>query len=406
MKEKDFLLIVKENNAHAYLVGGAVRDKIIGVAANDKDYVITGFTEEKLLNIFPKARKIGSSFPVYLLKLDGIFCEISLARKEVKNGEGYRGFDVVFTPDILIEEDLYRRDLTMNAIAFDPLVDLFIDPYGGIDDIRKKILKAVSEHFVEDPVRALRAARQSAQFDFVIDELTVSFMKKCKDELLLEPKERILTELSKALSTKKPSIFFKNMNDASLLEYIFPWLFNLIGKSQPVKYHPEGDAYKHTMLVLDRVSSDTSSLEARFAALMHDIGKGVTPSSILPHHYGHDVRGLKVLDEIRDTLKISNLWYYSAKFVIKEHMRANRLVKLSKIVDLLIKIKDFISIVSADNNGKLVNYLKNYDEYFSVISDIVVECVPDNLKGKEVGEWLFRKKVAAFTNYLEKKRGD
>ena len=411
MLEKDFLFRIKEKGGTAYLVGGAVRDMIMSRVSNDRDYVITGFTEDKLFSLFPDAQRVGKSFPVYLIEISGEKCEVSLARRESKQGHGYRGFSVSFTPDITIEEDLFRRDTTMNAIAYNPLTEEFTDPYGGYGDIKNRLVRAVSEHFTEDPVRALRAARQASEFDFDIDSRTVAYMRECEEELKAEPSERIVAETARALCCTMPSGFFRNLESAGLLEVVYPWLHRLIGKTQPPEYHPEGDAFEHTMKVLDDVALATERPEVRFAALMHDIGKSVTPEDELPHHYGHEKKGMPVLSEINSVMRFPSLWIECAEFVIKEHMRANRLGKASKITELVVALskhpigaEGFIPIVRADNNRILADYLENYELYLSAVNSVSSLTIPDTLTGAEIGRWLFERKTDAVAELI-KKRG-
>lgn len=411
MIEKEFLNRIKEKGGTAYLVGGAVRDMIMSRASNDRDYVITGFTEEKLFSLFPGSRRVGKSFPVYLIEISGEKCEVSLARRESKQGHGYNGFSVSFTPDITIEEDLFRRDTTMNAIAYNPLTEEYVDPYDGCEDIQKKLVRAVSEHFTEDPVRALRAARQAAQFGFDIERTTLAYMKECKEELKAEPSERIVAETARALSCTRPSGFFRNLERAGLLEVIYPSLHRLMGKIQPPEYHPEGDAFEHTMRVLDEVALATERPEVRFAALMHDIGKSVTPEEELPHHYGHEKKGLSVLSEINSVMRFPSLWMDCAEFVIKEHMRANRLEKASKITELVVALskhpigaEGFISIVRADNNSTLADYLEYYGLYLSAVNSVSTSDIPEALTGAEIGRWLSERKTEAVAELIKKRR--
>lgn len=221
MTEKEFVRMVKEVNGRVFLVGGYVRDFFLGKNPKDKDYVITGVTEEMFKRLFPFSEKVGNSFPVYLLDIDGESCEIAFARKERKVGTGYKGFEVLSSSDITIEEDLYRRDTTMNSIAMELPNRNIIDPYNGIFDIKSKIIKATSIHFLEDPIRAVRASRQASQHGFMIENETYKLMNLCKEELKLEPTERILEELKKVLLSNNPSIFFKALIKADLLDILF-----------------------------------------------------------------------------------------------------------------------------------------------------------------------------------------
>ena len=402
MTELEFAKKIDAAGGKAYLVGGAVRDKFRGVAAHDRDYCVTGIDEKIFTEVFPNAAKFGKSFPVYSVEIDGNFCEVAFARTEKKIGTGYRGFEILFAPNVTIEQDLYRRDTTINAMAIELLSGELIDPFGGREDVLNKKIRAVSEHFTDDPVRALRAARQAAQFNFEICEETIEAMRLCKEELAHEPTERIFDELETALKTDKPSIFFRSLERADLLEITFPEIFNLRGKIQPTFFHPEGDAYEHTLKILDDAAKINSKPMVRFAALMHDIGKGTTPQEMLPHHYRHEQRGLEVLDQMNRRMTLPTEWKKSAAFVIREHMRAPRLEKAGKIVDLLLRlnglklgVKDFCNIINLDNHG-LPGYLEHAQEIIDELLKIGGKDAPPELEGAEVGKWIQQARIRHF----------
>ena len=408
MTELEFAKKINSAGGKAYLVGGAVRDKIRGVAAHDKDYCVTGLDEKIFNEIFPDAPKFGKSFPVYSIEIDEKFCEVAFARTEKKVGTGYRGFEILFSPTVTIEEDLYRRDTTINAMAIELLSGEIVDPFGGRKDVINKKIRAVSEHFTDDPVRALRAARQAAQFGFEICAETVEAMKLCKEELSHEPTERIFAELETALKTDKPSIFFRSLERAELLDVTFPEIDNLRGKIQPTFYHPEGDAYEHSLKILDDVAKINSKPIVRFAALFHDIGKGTTPPELLPHHYHHEKRGLEVLKEMNKRMTLPTEWKKTAAFVIREHMRAPRLEKAGKIVELLLKIyglkisvKDFCDIIKIDNHG-LPPYLENAQEIIDELLKVGGKDAPPELKGSAVGKWILEERIRRFVKIYAK----
>ena len=407
MTELEFAKKINKIGGTAYLVGGAVRDNLRGVPAHDKDYCITGIDDETFAKNFPNAAKFGKSFPVYSVNIDGKGCEVALARTEKKVGTGYRGFKVNFNSDVKIEQDLYRRDTTINAMAVDILRDELIDPFGGREDVANKKIRAVSEHFTDDPVRALRAARQSAQFNFEITEETLAAMNLCAVELKDEPGERIFAELETALKTVKPSIFFRNLARAGILEVTFPEVANLRGKTQPVEFHPEGDAYEHTLQILDEVAKINSKPEIRFAALAHDFGKGTTPAEMLPHHYDHDKRGLEVLQEMDDRIHLPADWKKIAAFVIAEHMRVKTMTKRGKIVDFLIKlhkskisVEDFNDIVNLDAHG-LPPFLVNAQNILAELLKVSGKSAPPELTGIEIGEWIRRERIKVLGNSLK-----
>ena len=402
MTELEFAKKIAGIGGVAYLVGGAVRDKFRGVEAHDRDYCLTGVDEKSFAQIFPDAFKVGKSFPVYMLEIGGEVSEVALARTEKKSGSGYHGFKVNFDKSVTIEQDLYRRDTTMNAMALEILSGEIIDPFGGRADVENKKIRATSEHFVDDPVRALRAARQSAQFGFEITAETLASMNLCAFELALEPGERIFAELENALKTETPSVFFRNLERAGLLEVIFPEIANLRGKTQPAEFHPEGDAYEHTLKIVDEVAQVNSNPVIRFAALAHDLGKGTTPPEMLPHHYGHEERGLKVLDELSERIRLPGDWKKVAAFVIKEHMRAPMLTGAGKIVDLLIKIHkskisvaDFNDVIRADHHG-LPSYLEYAEKIIAELLKVTGKDAPSELKGTEIGSWIESERVRRF----------
>jgi len=407
LDEKKFLKELNDIGATPYVAGGWVRDMFMGRTPYDKDYVICGTDEASFVAKFPEAKKVGSSFPVFLLEIDGKKCEVAFARTERKAGPGYKGFAVSFGPDVTIYDDLYRRDTTMNSMAWSPQTLGLIDPYKGREDIRNRIIRATSEHFVEDPVRALRAARQAAQFEFQIEPRTMEMMRQCRAELACEPKERLLSEMDMALSAPKPSIFFRVLREAGLLETVFPWIFRLIGKEQSPEYHPEGDAFEHAMIVLDDVALLTPRIEVRFAALMHDIGKGMTPDDILPHHYGHEERGLEVLRDMNRVMTLPRRWYLCAEFAIREHMRSGKMTQPRKVVDLLVRLEKhpigvdgFSAIVFVDNDGEQADCLLNYDRYMRAIKSAHKLEIPKNLAGPQIGEWLRQKEIEAYKKSL------
>ena len=409
MTELDFAKKIHELGGAAYLVGGAVRDKFRGVPAHDRDYCITGVDEKNFAEAFPHAEKFGKSFPVYSVDIDDAYCEVAFARTERKIGAGYRGFEILFSPDVTLEQDLYRRDTTINAMAIELLSGELVDPFGGREDVLNKKIRAVSEHFTDDPVRALRAARQAAQFHFEICAETVEAMNRCGEELAHEPTERIFNELETALRTDKPSIFFRSLERANLLEITFPEISQLRGKIQPTLYHPEGDAYEHTLAIVDDVAAVNSKPMVRFAALVHDLGKGLTPPEMLPHHYLHEKRGIELLNQMNRRMTLPGEWKKSAAFVIREHMRAPRLKKPGKIVDLLLSVnslklgvKDFCDIIRIDNHG-LPPYLEHAQEIIDELLKIGGKDAPSELVGKSIGNWIHNARIHRFVQIYSKR---
>jgi len=342
-----------------YQVGGSVRDEIIGIPVSDKDFVVVGATEAEFLEKFPKAEKVGKSFPVFLVN----GCEYAFARRERKNGHGYRGFDVEFSPDITLEEDLRRRDITINAIAKDPdFPNRYIDPYGGIEDIRNKRIVHVSEAFSEDPLRVYRVARFAAKFpDFSVDESTIKLMNSIGDELETLSTERVWKELEKALVYPRPSRFFEILKETELLKYHFPEVLALVGvPAGPIQYHPEGDAFIHTIETMDRLKlSGNNDPVAMFAALCHDWGKASSSPDNYPHHYGHDRAGVPIIEKFCRRMKnVPERYRFAAIAVAKYHMIVREIDKITPKKAITI-IKDitstscgldgFMDAVKADN---------------------------------------------------------
>ena len=409
MTEEAFVHAVRAAGARVFRVGGCVRDIFRGMEAKDVDYVLTGITEEKFCAFFPRAEKIGRAFPVYHVRIGGMRCEVAFARREIKTGAGYRGFDVAFDPSVAIEEDLYRRDTTMNAMAMELPGENLIDPYGGREDIAAGVIRAVSEHFTEDPVRALRAARQAAEFGYTVEERTLSCMRRCADELRNEPAERLMGELRRALAAPRPSVFFRVLRAADLLSLTFPEIAALEGQTQPTDIHPEGDAFAHTMAMADAVAAETADVCTRFAALVHDLGKGLTPAEMLPHHYGHERTGLDALAAWNRRMTLPHDWYKAAAFVIRAHMRAPRLTRLGKIVDLLfgveasgISLQEFNIIIRADHGG-LPDYLARGGAYLAAMHEVTGRSAPPHLRGAEIGAWLREQRIRRLKKFLLEK---
>lgn len=402
MQEKNFCEKICKAGGQLYIAGGWVRDKIRGALAKDKDYVVAAMEEVDFCRMFPEAIKVGKSFPVYLLEIDGQKSEVAFARKEKKTGIGYRGFMAFCDKTITIEEDLYRRDTTMNSMAWKLPDEVLIDPYGGSRDIEKRTIRATSQHFSEDPVRALRAARQAAEIDFEVAIETINQMSLCRSELATEPQERFFQELVKALACQKPSAFFRVLQAAGLLEIVFPEIFFLRGKIQPKEFHPEGDAFEHSMQMVDEVAAAGTSTLVRFAALVHDIGKGATLAQDLPHHYGHETKGISVFKAWASRMTFPKTWQQAAEFIIREHMRAPRLSKPGKIVDFLLTaeknplgLSGIGAVVLADHKS-LPEYLLHYEHYLRYIHEVRGALIPADLSGRQIAAWLRQKQIQAY----------
>ena len=284
-----------------YLVGGAVRDHLLGLAAPDRDWLVVGSTPEHMVEL--GFEPVGKDFPVFIHKPSGE--EYALARTERKTARGYQGFQFNTSPDISLEEDLQRRDLTINAMAQDVDGEL-IDPFNGRADIKAGVLRHVSDAFVEDPVRILRLARFAARFDFSVAPETLSLMQSMVNngEVDALVPERVWQEMHKALLTDRPQNFFKVLRDCGALKRILPEIDALFGIPQTAKYHPEIDTGIHTMMVIEQAVKLSADPLVRFAALVHDLGKAVTPKDILPSHKGHEKGGLPIIKSLCERLRV------------------------------------------------------------------------------------------------------
>lgn len=324
------------NKGRLYLVGGAVRDKLNNIQYHDEDYCVTGLSYKKFEELFPNAHKRGKSFSVY--DIDGK--EFALARTEEKIGNGHTNFKIVTNENITIEEDLKRRDITINSIAQDVLTNQIIDPFNGVEDFKNKIIRATSQSFKEDPLRVYRVARFASKFNFSVDSDTIKLMNSIKSELKYLSVERVFEEFRKAINTGYPHIFFEVLKKANLLDIHFIEIYKLIGAIQPEQYHPEGDSYNHTILALKMAASITKDEKIRFSALVHDLGKGITPPSEYPHHINHDVRGVKQVQNFGNRLKMPNSWIKCGVVAAREHMKGGIFYKMTpkKQVDFIERI--------------------------------------------------------------------
>jgi tRNA nucleotidyltransferase (CCA-adding enzyme) len=284
-----------------YLVGGCVRDKLLGLPVKDRDWVVVGAGPDEMLDL--GFRPVGKDFPVFLHPETPE--EYALARTERKAGHGYHGFTFYAEPDVTLEQDLARRDLTINAIAED-LDGHIVDPFNGQQDLQDRILRHVSPAFVEDPVRVLRIARFAARFGFSIADETKALITKmiADGELDYLVPERVWQELYKALQSDQPSLFFTSLREVGALEILFPEVDRLFGVPQIAKWHPEVDTGVHVMMVIDQSARLTDDVEVRFAALCHDLGKGVTPADILPSHKGHEATSIELTRDLCERLRV------------------------------------------------------------------------------------------------------
>jgi len=311
-----------------YLVGGAVRDALLGRAVKEKDYVVVGGSAEELLA--DGYRAVGRDFPVFLHPQTQ--AEHALARRERKTGPGYRGFVTEFTPDITLEEDLQRRDLTINAIAQREDGSL-VDPYGGQKDLAARVLRHVSPAFSEDPVRILRVARFAARFapeGFSVHDSTRALMRQMVEsgEVSALVSERVWQETERALGESRPEVFFEVLRDCGALKVIFPEVDRLFGVPQPPQWHPEIDTGVHVMLCLKRAAQLDAPVTVRFAVLAHDLGKGTTPPDQWPRHVMHESRGLSLVDALCSRLKVPTAHRELARMTCQQHTNVHRALEL------------------------------------------------------------------------------
>lgn len=344
-----------------YTVGGAVRDELLGLGVKDRDFVVVGATPEQMEA--QGYKPVGKDFPVFLHP--GTHEEYALARTERKTAQGYKGFQVYASPEVTLEEDLARRDLTINAIAKDDHGNL-IDPFNGVADIKARTLRHVSNAFIEDPVRILRAARFAARFtEFTIAAETMQLMRHMVQDGEVDAlvSERVWQELSKGLMEAKPSRMFEVLRECGALKKILPEVDRLWGVPQPPQHHPEVDTGVHVMMVIDYAASQNYSLPVRFAALTHDLGKGTTPKDILPRHIGHEERSVSLLKEVCKRLRVPNdckeLAHIVAKFHGKVHalgqMRPGTIVQFLHDTDAIRqpqRFREFLLACESDSRGR------------------------------------------------------
>ena len=351
----------KEIQLKTYTVGGAVRDELLGLPVKDKDYVVVGATPQTMLDA--GYRPVGKDFPVFLHPTT--HDEYALARTERKTGAGYKGFAIHASPEVTLEEDLARRDLTINAIAKSSDGKL-IDPFNGIKDIQAKTLRHVSAAFAEDPVRILRAARFAARFtDFNVAPETLNLMRQMvqNGEVDALVSERVWQEVSKGLMENKPSRMFEVLRNCGALQKILPELDRLWGVPQPPQYHPEIDTGIHVMMVIDYAAAQNFSLAVRFAALTHDLGKGNTPKEILPRHIGHEIRSVALLKDVSKRLRVPNDCKELAQMVAKFHGKLHQVshMRPSTLLEFLIELDairqperfhEFLKACECDSRGR------------------------------------------------------
>lgn len=396
-----------------YLVGGAVRDELLGRKAAERDWVVVGATPQQMTDA--GFRQVGRDFPVFLHPETGE--EHALARTERKTGPGYRGFEVAFSPDVTLEEDLRRRDLTINAMARDESGTL-IDPYGGRADIDARRLRHVSDAFNEDPVRILRVARFLARYEplgFSIAPETMARMRAMvaageADALVAE---RTWQETAKALAEPVPAAWMRALRECGALARIFPELDALYGVPQPEKWHPEIDTGLHMELVLQAAADLTPEPRIRFAALMHDLGKGRTPRSRWPRHIGHEESGARLVEGVSERLHVPTDYRELAILAARWHGLAHRALELRPrtVLELLEacdafrrpeRFRELLVACEADHRGRGGFRERPYPQG-DVLRDAQAKATAvalndadrAGLTGEKIGELLRRRRLGA-----------
>lgn len=399
-----------------YLVGGAVRDELLGLDVGERDWVVVGATPDEMERA--GFRPVGRDFPVFIHPETGE--EYALARTERKRGHGYHGFEFHAAPDVTLEDDLRRRDLTVNAMARAPDGEL-IDPFGGREDLEARVLRHVSDAFVEDPLRVLRVARFAARFHllgFTVARDTMALMREIvafgECEYLVP--ERVWQETEKALASPSPRTYLEVLRDCGALAVIFPELDALFGVPQRAEWHPEVDAGAHLLLVLDQAARLSDDTRVRFAALVHDLGKGVTPKEILPSHRGHEKAGVPLVESFCERLRVPREHRELGVLACREHLNAHRafelrparIMRLLERADALRKperFEAFLLACEADARGRegmadepypQAGYLKRCLEAVAVVEPAPL--IEQGYEGAALGEQLRQARIEAIAS--------
>ena len=393
-----------------YIVGGAVRDRLLGLPVADRDYVVVGATPEQMLT--QGFQPVGKDFPVFLHPQT--HAEYALARTERKSGVGYKGFTVYAAPEVTLEEDLLRRDLTINAIAESESGEL-IDPYGGQRDLDARVFRHVGPAFAEDPVRILRVARFAARFtEFSIAPETQLLMRQMVDsgEVDALVPERVWQEVARGLMEARPSRMFHVLRGCGALARLFPEIDQLFGVPQPPEHHPEVDTGVHVMLVVDWAAQQGLSLPVRFAALTHDLGKGVTPSELWPRHHGHEAKSVDLVRALSERIRVPVECRDLAIAVARDHgnvhraleLRATTLVELLERVDAFRRperFNEFLQACECDFRGRPGYETRDYSspaylsEAFAVARGVDAGAVARAAAPDKIREAVFRARAEA-----------
>ena len=395
-----------------YLVGGAVRDQLLKLPVKDRDYVVVGSTPEDM-----KSRgflPVGDDFPVFLHPQSKH--EYALARTERKSGRGYHGFTVDASTDVTLEEDLQRRDLTINAMAIDEASGTVIDPWGGQKDLHDRILRHVSPAFAEDPLRVLRVARFMARFahlGFTVHPETVVLMQQLVTarELKDLPAERLWQEIKKSLNEKTPSAFFWTLRECGALQQILPEIDAYFGVPQTRRWHPEIDTGVHALLAIDNARNLPN--EVAYAVMVHDLGKGITPEDVLPSHRGHESAGVPLVRAVSRRLKVPKSYQQLAELVCRLHLKCHTIAELrAGTVDRLFqdldayrrpeRVEQFVSACQADATGRWGADFQDYPQantlrrYFQAARSVDIRPLLEaGYEGEKLGRQIRQKRIRA-----------
>ena len=404
-----------------YLVGGAVRDALLGLPVKDKDWVVVGATPQEMLDA--GYQQVGRDFPVFLHPQTRE--EYALARTERKSGSGYTGFTCYAAADVTLEADLQRRDLTINALARDDDGEI-IDPYHGRRDLENRLLRHVSPAFSEDPLRVLRVARFAARYahlSFRIADETLALMREmtAAGELAHLTPERVWKETENALTTRNPQVFFQVLHDCGALRVLFPEIDALFGVPAPAQWHPEIDTGIHTLMTLSMAAMLSPNVDIRFATLCHDLGKALTPKALWPRHHGHGPAGVKLVEQLCQRLRVPNDIRDLAKLVAEFHdlihtfpiLQPKTIVKLFDSIDAWRKpqrVEQIALTSEADVRGRTGFEAADYPqgrllrEAWQVAQTVPTkEVVEAGFKGPDIREELTRRRIAAVASWKEQR---
>lgn len=396
-----------------YLVGGAVRDQLLNIDVYDQDWVVVGATPDELMAL--GYTPVGKDFPVFLHPRTKQ--EHALARTERKTSSGYTGFDCYFAPDVTLEQDLERRDLTINAMAQDQHGNI-IDPFNGQTDLQDRLLRHVSAAFIEDPLRVLRVARFAAKLhhlSFTVAPETLKLMREISHSGELEhlTPERVWQEWHKSLSTRNPQIFLDVLKQCDALKVVLPEIDALFGVPQPEKWHPEVDTGVHTLLVAKQAALLSDSLPVRFASQVHDLGKGITPESEWPSHKLHCHTGLKLIKKLCERIRVPNEFKDLALMVCEQHSNIHRAAELRPETKLKVlnkfdvwrkpeRLEDILLCCMADSRGRTGYEEIEYPQkalfeqaYRAALSVNVQDIIKDGYKGADIRTEMEKRRVEA-----------